>query len=54
MHEGRLQAVRLASLPDPHPLAVKPEGGGSDDGSDMEAEPGIPLKVDNGTDLLGT
>ena len=26
-------------------IAVKPEGGGSDDGSDMEAEPGIPLKV---------
>ena len=26
-------------------IAVKPEGGGSEDGSDMEAEPGIPLKV---------
>ena len=29
-------------------FAVKPEGGGgSEDGSDMEAEPGIPLKVNH-------
>ena len=34
-------------------FAVKPEGGGgSEDGSDMEAEPGIPLKVNHHLSLL--